>query len=67
MGVSGQPHAPAAFYPRGKGPTVPIGQEVGWAPEAVWTQRLEEKYFCLCRGSNLGRPVVLSVAKHYTD
>jgi hypothetical protein len=27
----------------GKGPTVSIGQEVGWAPEPVWTQRLEEK------------------------
>jgi hypothetical protein len=42
MGVSGQHHAPAALYP-GKGPTVPIVQEAGWAPEPVWTQRLEEK------------------------
>jgi hypothetical protein len=25
MGVSGQRHAPVAFYPRGKDPTVPIG------------------------------------------
>jgi hypothetical protein len=24
---------------------VPIGQEAGWAPETVWTQRLEEKAF----------------------
>jgi hypothetical protein len=32
-----------AFSP-GKGPPVPIGQETGWAPEPVWTQRLEEKY-----------------------
>jgi hypothetical protein len=23
----------------GKGPPVPIVQEVGWAPEPVWTQR----------------------------
>jgi hypothetical protein len=25
--------------------TVSIEQEVGWAPEQVWTQRLEEKSF----------------------
>jgi hypothetical protein len=42
MGVSGQHHAPAALPP-GKGPPVPIVQEAGWAPEPVWTQRLEEK------------------------
>jgi hypothetical protein len=45
MGVSGQRHAPAALYLRGKDPPVPIGQEAGWAPEPVWTQRLEEKSF----------------------
>jgi hypothetical protein len=45
MGVSGQHHAPAALYPQGKGPPVPIVQETGWAPEPVWTQRLEEKSF----------------------
>jgi hypothetical protein len=42
-GVSGQHHAPAALYPRGKDPPVPIVQEAGWAPEPVWTQRIEEK------------------------
>jgi hypothetical protein len=42
-GVSGQRHAPAALLPPGKGPLVSIGQEAGWAPEPVWTQRLEEK------------------------
>jgi hypothetical protein len=42
MGVSGQHHALAA---RGKEPPVPIVQEAGWAPEPVWTQRLEEKSF----------------------
>jgi hypothetical protein len=42
-GVSGQHHDPAALYPPGKGPPVPIVQEAGWAPEPVWTQRLEEK------------------------
>jgi hypothetical protein len=41
----------------GKGPSVPIGEGAGWAPQPVWTQRLEEKSFCLCRGSNAGRPV----------
>jgi hypothetical protein len=25
-----------------KGPPVPIGLEAGWAPQPVWTQRLEE-------------------------
>jgi hypothetical protein len=33
----------------GKGPLVPIVQEAGWAPEPVWTQRLEEKILCVCR------------------
>jgi hypothetical protein len=41
----------------GKGPTVPIVQEAGWAPEPVWTQRIEEKSFrlstdCTSRKSN---------------
>jgi hypothetical protein len=44
-GVSGQRHAPAALLPPGKGPPVPIVQEAGWAPEPVWTQRLQEKSF----------------------
>jgi hypothetical protein len=43
MGVSGQRHAPAVLLPPGKRALVPIGQEAGWAPEPVWTQRLEEK------------------------
>jgi hypothetical protein len=52
--------------PLGKEPPVPILQEAGWASEPVWTQRLEEKYFRLCRGLNLDRPVVQPVARHYT-
>jgi hypothetical protein len=44
-GVSGQRHAPAALLPPGKGPPVAIVQEAGWAPEPVWTQRIEEKSF----------------------
>jgi hypothetical protein len=50
-----------------KGPLVPIVQEALLAPESVWTQRLEEKYFRLCQGSNLNHPVVEPVARRYTD
>jgi hypothetical protein len=31
---------PGRALPPGKGPPVPIGQEAGWAPEPVWTQRI---------------------------
>jgi hypothetical protein len=51
----------------GKGPPVPTVQEAEWAPEPVWTQRLEEQSSCLCRGSNLGHRVVQPIARHYTD
>jgi hypothetical protein len=51
----------------GKGSTVPIVQEAGWALEPVWTQRQKEKSFRPCRESNLNRPVVQPVARHYTD
>jgi hypothetical protein len=61
MGVSGQRHDPR------KERTVPTVQEAEWAPELVWTQRLEEKSFHLCQGSNLDLPVVQPVARHYTD
>jgi hypothetical protein len=50
----------------GKGSPVPTVQEAGCAPEPVWTQRLEEKSSCLCRGSNLDRPIVEPVVRHYT-
>jgi hypothetical protein len=36
---------PGHALPLGKGPLVPIGQEAGWAPELVWTHRIEEKSF----------------------
>jgi hypothetical protein len=64
MGVSGQHHAPAALYPPEKVPPVPIGQEAGWAPEPVWTQRLEEK-----SSASVGdrTPVAQSVVRHCTD
>jgi hypothetical protein len=59
-GVSRQRHAPAALYP-----LVPIGQEAGWPPEPVWTQRLEEKSFASAgdRNSDL---LSFSLARHYT-
>jgi hypothetical protein len=37
------------------------------APELVWTHRIEEKSFRLCRGSNLDRLLVQPVVRHYTD
>jgi hypothetical protein len=58
---------PGRALASGKGPKVPIVQEAGWAPERVWTQRIEKKSFRLCRGSNLDSPVVQPVARHYTD
>jgi hypothetical protein len=50
--------------PPGKGPSVPIVQEAGWAPEPVWTQRLEEKSSASVGDRN---PVVQSVVNYYTD
>jgi hypothetical protein len=50
----------------GRGHPVPIGQEAGRAPEPVWTQRLEEKSFYLCQGSNPNHLVVQSAIRHYT-
>jgi hypothetical protein len=65
MGVSGQRHVPDAFHPRGKDPGTHWTR--GWVgPTAGWAQRLEEKSFRLCRGSNIGRSVVQPVARHYT-
>jgi hypothetical protein len=50
-----------------KGPPVPIVQEAGWAPELVWTQKIEKKSSCFCRGSNPDHPVVQFVVAHCTD
>jgi hypothetical protein len=54
----GSASRPGRALSSGKGTPVPIGQEAGWASEPVWTQSLDEKFSCLCRGSNLNRPVV---------
>jgi hypothetical protein len=67
MMVSGQLHAPAALYPRGKKPQVPIVQEAGWAPEPVCTQRIEEKSSAPAGDRTPIFPVVQSVARHYVD
>jgi hypothetical protein len=55
MGVSGQHHAPAALYPRGKDPgTHWIG---GWmGPRAGLDAGARRKILCPCRGSNPDRP-----------
>jgi hypothetical protein len=54
---------PGRALPPGKGPRYPLYR---WTPEPVWTERLEEKSFRLCRGSNLDCPVVQPVARHCT-
>jgi hypothetical protein len=55
---------PQPRFTLGKEPLVQIAQESGWAPEPVWTQRLEEK-----SSASIGdrTPVVQSVVRHYTD
>jgi hypothetical protein len=54
------------FYPRGTEPrTHWIGGWVG--PRAGLGTEVRGNIFCLCRGSNLDRPVFQSVARHYTD
>jgi hypothetical protein len=57
---------PRPRFAPGKGPRVPIVQEAGWAPEPVWTQRLEENSLPLL-GIEPCRPVFQSVVRHYTD
>jgi hypothetical protein len=55
---------PGRPLPPGKEPPVPIVQEAGWAPEPVWTQRLEER-----SSASVGdrTPAVQSVVRHCTD
>jgi len=48
MGASDQLHASAALPPEKK-PPVPVGQEVGWLPESVWTRWRREKSLSLPR------------------
>jgi hypothetical protein len=59
VSITPQPH-----FPPEKEPPVPIVQEAGWAPEPVWTQRLEEK-----SSASVGdwTPAIQSVVRHYND
>jgi hypothetical protein len=63
MGVSGQYHASAALYPRGKDPRYPLDRRLD-GPQPVWTQGLEEKF-----SASVGdrTPVAQYVVRHYTD
>jgi hypothetical protein len=63
-GVSGQRHVPAALFPRERTPGTHCTE--GWVGPRAGLDT-EEKYFRLCRGSNLDRPVVQPVARHCTD
>jgi hypothetical protein len=63
-GVSSQPHAPAALYPREKDPPGTHCTGGWWAPKPVWTQRLDEKSFASAGDRT---PIVQSVVRHYTD
>jgi hypothetical protein len=58
--VSGQHHALAALYPRER--THWTGRWVG--PRAGLDTEVIGKILCLCRGSNLVRPIVQPVARH---
>jgi hypothetical protein len=40
---------PGRALPPGKRPPIPIEQEAGWAPEPIYTQRLEEKSSAPCK------------------
>jgi hypothetical protein len=50
--------------PPGKEPPVPTVEEAGWAPEPVWTQRLQEKSSASVQNRT---PVTQSVVRHYID
>jgi hypothetical protein len=60
-GGAGQLHAPANLLPR-KEP-LPVGCEVGWAPEPVWTWWRSEK-FPATGGTRT--PITYSVSQRYT-
>jgi nitrate reductase beta subunit len=64
MGVSCQRHAPAALYPREW--TAGTHYTGGWVGPKVSLDK-EAGGKILCRESNLDRPVVQPVARHYTN
>jgi len=53
VGLRGQRHAPAAFYPREI--PIPIVQEAGWVPEPVGTGA---EYLALTRIRSPGHPAL---------
>jgi hypothetical protein len=53
-------------FSSGKGPTVPIGWEVGWTPEPVWSIWRSENSLPY-RDSYSDSRVVQPVGSHYTD
>jgi hypothetical protein len=55
MGVSGQRHALAVLYPRGKDPRYPLDRRLV-GPRASLDAEARRKILCLCRGSNPDRP-----------
>jgi hypothetical protein len=65
-GVSGQRHASASIYPRERTPgTHWTGGSVGL--RAGLNTEVTGKILSFCWVSNLDRPVVQSVVRHYTD
>jgi hypothetical protein len=66
MGVSGQRHAPAELYPKGKDPRYLLDRRLG-VPQSRSGHKLEEKFSCVCRGLNTDRPVVHFEDRHYID
>jgi hypothetical protein len=63
LALDGSEWSAGRALPPGKGTPVPIGSEDGWAPEPVWTKRLEEK-----SSAPIGdqTPIVQPVVRHYT-
>jgi hypothetical protein len=59
---------PRPLYPRGKTPppSVPLGQEAGWAPEPVWTTWRRQNYWPY-RDSNSDPSVMKPVDSRCTD
>jgi hypothetical protein len=66
MGVSGQRHAPAALYPRGKDPRYPYTHWIGgWVgPRAGLDAGARRKILCPAGDRT---PIVQPVVRHYTD
>jgi hypothetical protein len=67
MEVSGQRYAHAALYPRGMESRCPLNRRVGGPQIRSGHRGLKKNYLCLSRGSDIDRPVVQPVARHYTD